>query len=352
MPETRRKTAALLKRLSAELAQETTNLVFQRHPELEGKYGPAGKGKCLEDTKYHLSYLIEAVGADSKVLFSDYVLWAQQVLATRNLPVQDLHAHLVVLKEAIARILPIDMFVRVASHLNHALQLLEEKHQLEPHQQETLEPLALQYLDFLLTGKRKDATELVMREVENGRPVKELYLQVFQPAQHRIGVLWQTNKISVAQEHFCTAVTQSIMSQLYPYVFGSERNGYKLLATCVTGDLHEMGLRMVSDFFEMEGWDTYYLGANMPLPSIVSAIKDQRPDLLLLSATMTYHVPAVVEVIKAIRASQEMRDLKVMVGGYPFNIAEELWKEVGADAYSRNAQEAIVKAQQFVRVKM
>ncbi|MDZ7776615.1 MAG: hypothetical protein U5L09_13885 [Bacteroidales bacterium] len=56
------------------------------------------------------------------------------------------------------------------------------------------------------------------------------------------------------------------MSQLYPYIFNSQRVGKSMVAATVGGELHEMGIRMVADFFEMEGWDTWYLGANAPAP--------------------------------------------------------------------------------------
>ena len=78
---------------------------------------------------------------------------------------------------------------------------------------------------------------------------------------------WQMNRLTVAQEHYCTAATQMIMSQLYPYIFEGERNGRVLVATCVAENLHEIGVRMVTDFFEMDGWDTFYLGANVPTAS-------------------------------------------------------------------------------------
>lgn len=73
-----------------------------------------------------------------------------------------------------------------------------------------------------------------------GTPVKEIHLHVFQPAQYEVGRLWQMNRITVAQEHYCTAATQLIMSQLYPHIFASVKNGCTLGATCVGGDLHEV----------------------------------------------------------------------------------------------------------------
>ncbi|AMM51985.1 hypothetical protein TH61_13455 [Rufibacter sp. DG15C] len=348
MSENRRKSAALLKKLEPELVEQTIALVYAQNPDMEARYGPQGKEKCRQDTHYHFSYLIEAVGSGSSALFNDYVIWAQQVLETRHLPAKDLHAHLVALKDVITQNLPIEHYVLVANHLNSALQVLEDKHGLPTETESALNEVAEKYLDFLLKGKRNQAIELIMQEVERGVPVKDIYLGVFQPVQHQIGRLWQKNKISVAQEHFCTAATQWAMSQLYPQVFGTERNGLKLVSTCATGDLHELGVRMVSDFFEMEGWDTYYLGSNVPVPSLLSALRDQKPDLLLLSATMTYHVPAVEAAIQAVRAAQDLKDLKIMVGGYPFNTAEELWQQVGADGYSKDAQEALVLAKELL----
>ncbi|WP_192820573.1 B12-binding domain-containing protein [Rufibacter sp. LB8] len=351
MGEIRKKAAATLKRLSTRLAADTTKLVYQRHPDLEARYGAIGREKCHEDALYHLSFLIEAVSANSMVLFSDYVTWAQQVLESRQIAVQDLHHHLVILKEVVAQHLPIDQYVLVANHLNAAVQQLAEKNNLPVEEPAPLTPLAETYLELLLSGSRKKATDHILDQISAGVDIKQIYLDIFEPVQHRVGHLWQTNKISVAQEHFCTAVTQSVMSQLYPYIFGNERNGYRLIATCVSGDLHEVGIRMVSDFFEMEGWDTYYLGANVPVASLLQTVRQQKPDLLLLSATMTFHIQLVARMIAALRETEEFSYLKIMVGGRPFNVVPDLWKEIGADGYSQNAQEALAMALHLVTKK-
>ena len=103
-----------------------------------------------------------------------------------------------------------------------------------------------------------------MDAIQHGTSVHDIYLHVFQRSQYEVGRLWQTNQISVGQEHLCTAATQLIMSQLYPLIFGTERKNRRIVAACVGGDLHEIGIRMVADFFEMDGWDTFYLGADVP----------------------------------------------------------------------------------------
>lgn len=206
---------------------------------------------------------------------------------------------------------------------------------------DTLSPLAQDYLQALRLGDRHRASRLVMDAVAAGTSVKDVYLGVFQPVQYEVGRLWQTNKISVAQEHYCTAATQLIMSQLYPHIFALDRKGRAMVATCVAGDLHELGVRMVADFFEMDGWDTFYLGANTPHEGVIDTIVERRAEVLAVSATLATHVHAVRELIDAVRASPAVANVSILVGGHPFNEDPDLWKTVGADATAPDAQQAV-----------
>jgi methanogenic corrinoid protein MtbC1 len=212
-----------------------------------------------------------------------------------------------------------------------------------------LTPFAQDYLNKLLKGNRFGALDQVLNEVKSGVPVKDIYINVFQPVQYEIGRLWQTNKISVAQEHYCTGATQLVMYQLYPYLFTGEKKEKKKVATCVPGELHEMGARMVTDFFEMSRWDTYYLGANMPIESLIRYLIEIKPQCLAISATMTFHVSAVELMIKSIRSAPDISsDLKIIVGGYPFKITSDLWVRVGADGYASGADEATKLAEKLL----
>jgi len=225
---------------------------------------------------------------------------------------------------------------QIATPASEPLSYINEGH--------ALAELAQRYLQTLLEGNRHTASRLILDAVQAGTSVKDLYLHVFQPSQYEIGRLWQINKITVAHEHYCTAATQMIMSQLYELIFSVEKSERWLVATSVSGELHEIGARMVADFFEMEGWNTLFLGANTPTPSIVQAVIEHKAEVLGISATMSFHISRVRELISAIRASDECRDVKILVGGYPFNIAKDLWKQVGADGYGRDAVHAISMA--------
>ncbi len=342
--ELARAASTFLDERRSRLAAAITKRHYERRPELARRYGPAGRAHCLRDAEYHLAFLSDALATSSPALFADYVGWAKVMLAGRGIAADDLAQNLQMMREVLQRELPPDMGRMVVFALDAGLARLPQLPSTLPtlldDDAAPLTELAREYLATLLRGERHLASRLILHAAESGTPVRDLYLHVFQRSQHEIGRLWQINRISVAQEHYCTAATQAIMSQLYPYIFSGQRNGRTLVAACVAGDLHELGARVVSDLLEMEGWDTIYLGANVPSSDIARVVIEREAKLLALSTTMTFHVRVTASLIDEIRRSRAAA-VKIMVGGHPFNVAPELWRQVGADAWARDGIEAI-----------
>jgi MerR family transcriptional regulator, light-induced transcriptional regulator len=325
-----------------DLAREIVQRHWELRPALELRYGKKGRARCLEDARYHLRYLSEAVGAREPALFVHYVTWAKTMLVARNIPVEDLVANLEVMLDVLGKQLPSSMQIPAVDYVKSAIGSLtlanENPSSLNP--EEPLAELAHQYLSALLRFDRHSASTLILRSVENKVSIKEIYCHVFEPCQYEIGRLWQSNVVSVAQEHYCTASTQFVMSQLYPYIFRSDRTVRgTIVAACVSGELHEIGARMLCDLLEMEGWNTIYLGANVPTAGIVDVLRDNHSDILAVSASMTFHIPAVREVIAAVRSARA--ETRILVGGYAFKIAPNLWRDVGADFCTNDAADAI-----------
>ncbi|MBN1177776.1 MAG: cobalamin-dependent protein [Anaerolineae bacterium] len=332
---------AILER-SDELAEALVALQYERQPDLAERYGPQGRGRCVEDACHHFAYLAEAVAVSSQDMFADYAQWLGLVLEKRGVEPGCLSESFDCLLDVLRRELPPDAHALLSPYVRAAQERLARPVDSDslltaeaPHA-----ALARAYLNHLLAGDRHASSQLILDAVEDGVSVRDVYLHVFQPVQHEIGRLWQVNEISVAQEHYATAVTQLVMSRLYPHIFATKRSGQALVATCVSGELHEIGARMVADFFEMAGWDTFYLGANTPTASIVQTLLERGVGVLAVSATMSVHVSGVERLIAALRAS-EARDVKVLVGGYPFNLVPGLWQRIGADGYAANADAAI-----------
>jgi len=324
---------------------------YSLRPDLASRYGDAGRSRCVADARRHLDALSQAIAAGRSALFVDYVAWAKIVLSSRGIPVQDLAENLEACCHSLAEVLPGDQAVIAEQYLLDSLSCLPSLPITTPSYLSADRPLAdlaRQYLDALLRADRREASQMVMDAFHRGIPVRDIYLHVFQRSQHEIGRLWQSNQISVAQEHLCTAATQLIMSQLYPVIFGTERKDRRIVAACVGGDLHEIGIRMVADFFEMAGWDTFYLGADVPSASIVQTVIDRQAHVLAVSATLLAHIGSVAELIAALRSNRACGEVIIFVGGHPFNVAIDLWREVGADGYAADAVRTVDLAEQLL----
>lgn len=209
-------------------------------------------------------------------------------------------------------------------------------------------PVFETYMAALRTGDRRRALSIAQGALQDGLDIRDLYIDVFQPAMHEVGRLWETNQMTVAQEHLATAITQSVMAQLYAHVFARTARGLTMIATCIGGELHELGIRMVADFFEMDGWDVYYLGANVPSADVVRMIDEHTADLLAISVTLSSHVLQARELIQAVRGSRRGAQVKIMVGGQPFNRAPDLCAQIGADFTAPNAREAVRRALEVI----
>jgi methanogenic corrinoid protein MtbC1 len=138
------------------------------------------------------------------------------------------------------------------------------------------------------------------------------------------------------------------MAQVYNHVIAQPPIDRILVATCIGGELHELGIRMVADFFEIEGWETYYLGANMPIDDVVAMANDKQAHLLGISASLNSHVTQARDLIHAMRASPHGPEIKIMVGGHPFNRAPLLHETIGADFTAPNAREAVRQAMEVL----
>jgi methanogenic corrinoid protein MtbC1 len=206
--------------------------------------------------------------------------------------------------------------------------------------------LSRQYVELLRNAERRAAIDLVLHAADE-YPVEHIYTGLLQEAQYEIGRLWEADDFSVAQEHYSTAVTQLIMSLLYPRVAATPKTGGSFIGVCVEGELHEIGMRMVCDFFELRGWRSFYLGSSMPPADLLRFIEQNRADVIGISAIYDGNVESVRRLIPQLRAVG--RDVQILAGGRPFLLQPALWRELGADGTAPNAAEAVGVAEGLLR---
>ncbi len=247
--------------LENNFSEQLTNYLWQKYPELEEKFGPSGWKKSLDDINYILAFLQVARENGSDKLFYNFIQWFVVLLESLGISSNWLKITLELLREKLLQA-PEPMEAKPSLEiLNKTLADFPERPEVSAYIKSDLPyaDLAKKYLDYLLKADRPSAWALVENAVKSGIPVKDIYIHIFQPVMYEIGKLWQTNQITPAVEHYCTAATQLIMSQLYPYIFRSEKKGAAFVSACVPGELHELGTRMAADLMELEGWDTHYL---------------------------------------------------------------------------------------------
>lgn len=335
-----------------DLAVRIVELQYGMQPDFWKTYGDEGKKLSIRDAGYHLPFLGEAIAENNPEIFSKYVVWVKTLFHNLKFPDDVVPKTLECTQLAIEEASPeygqiTAVFIQAGlNELNKPLQSISSYIQ----EDEPLADVLKAYLNALLSGDKNKAASLIMETFMKGCPVKDIYLKIFQPAQYEVGRLWMSNQISVAKEHFCSAATQMIMSQLYPYIFNNEKKGKTFIGACVGGELHEIGIRMVADFFEMEGWDTYYLGANTPASVLINAAEEYQADVLGLSVALPYHRSLLKDTISQIRQSKYARDLKIIIGGVAINEFSKNWNIFGADAYASDALGAVCEAEKMVEI--
>jgi methanogenic corrinoid protein MtbC1 len=206
------------------------------------------------------------------------------------------------------------------------------------------------FLDAIRRGDRRAAFRSLDDALDAGLDLNALYVEVVQPSRREIGRLWQENELTVAEEHLATAITESAMSRAFERVFvWRDQRTPRLIAACADEERHQMGLRMLCDLLELEGWETIYLGASVPIESLTELVATREPDAIALSATIAPHIPRIRAAIAAIRATNVARQPVIAVGGRAFLNDPSLAKRVGADLTAADAGQAVRALDERVR---
>lgn len=212
-----------------------------------------------------------------------------------------------------------------------------------------LKDLNKKYIDSLLKAQKDVAMNLILDALKKNIDIKDIYIEVFQKSLIEIGELWEKNQIDVADEHYFSLSTQLIMAQIYPYISNSSKKDCKVISVSAGGEMHNLGLRIVTDFLKMDGWDNYFLGSYTPTKSIIKTIKKYDIDLLAISVTMPHNIDSAKNIIETIRLTSDCKNIKILVGGNAINQDIDIWKKIGADGYSKDAIEAIRVANDLVK---
>jgi MerR family transcriptional regulator, light-induced transcriptional regulator len=172
------------------------------------------------------------------------------------------------------------------------------------------------------------AVRLAVEAVAAGRvTIPELYRDVLTSILAATGVAWQRGTVAVWEEHLASATVRTIVEALYPRVADVKAAvtpaGRTVLLACPPEESHDLGLRMVSDRFDMAGWTTYFLGADTPVEEIADAAARLDAQAIVLTSSTHYHRLAVRHAVDELKRA--LPDVDVWVGGPAFAGDTEGW---------------------------
>jgi DNA-binding transcriptional MerR regulator len=117
------------------------------------------------------------------------------------------------------------------------------------------------------------------------------------PFLHKVGLLWTTGEINVAQEHF---ISNLIRRKLIVAIDGQSHNFNEkksFLLFLPEGELHEMGLLFAKFLIKSRGFKTVYLGQSVPMDDIIKLKETYSPDYILTYFTLTYDYEQMIEYV-------------------------------------------------------
>ena len=185
-----------------------------------------------------------------------------------------------------------------------------------------------EFLENLLLGNRHQCSEIAKKYLAQSHTYPELYEDVIRVSLYEVGRLWEINKISVATEHLATAISEGILNELFSQIVSNKRINRKVVVACVENEMHQVGAKMVADTFEMQGWDSYFLGTGIPAAELVRYIHETNPDLIAISLSIYLHFTNFLKLLE--KFSVEFPDLQIIAGGQAFrHMTPEITARVG-----------------------
>ncbi|MFX1513341.1 MAG: B12-binding domain-containing protein [Promethearchaeota archaeon] len=112
----------------------------------------------------------------------------------------------------------------------------------------------------------------------------------------------------------------------------------KIVIGTVHGDIHEIGKDIVKTMLEVQGFEVFDLGKDVPSMRFIEKAEEVNADIIALSALMTSTMSSQKEVIELLTAMGRRDDYVVLIGGAPTSLAWQ--KEIGSDGWGQTAAEA------------
>lgn len=193
------------------------------------------------------------------------------------------------------------------------------------------EGLTQKFLQLATIGDIPGAEQIIIDAAIAGVPVQQLFGNLLSPAFEELGRRWEGGRLLVAQEKELTEVARDLISALTIRHDQTRQPRFQLVAACVEGEHHDLGLRMICGLMRVRGYAIHYLGTDVAAEFIRDAVALHRPIGVLLSAKLDGRIEAVRRTIELIVTNQnDWPETPVLLGGAIAESISELIHSLGA----------------------
>jgi 5-methyltetrahydrofolate--homocysteine methyltransferase len=201
----------------------------------------------------------------------------------------------------------------------------------------------------VLEGDDNLAQQLSQKALDQGIEPMTIVKEGIVPGIQEAGELWKKNEYFHSDIILCAEAFRLAMEIVEPKMAAGERGASgKVIIGTVAGDVHNLGKMMVIATLRGAGFEVTDLGVDVPQDTFVQKIQEMSPDIIGLGCYMTSTMVEMGDIIKRLE-SEGLRDrVKVLIGGVP--TTQEFANEIGADAWGKDAFDAIEKARALMGV--
>ena len=167
---------------------------------------------------------------------------------------------------------------------------------------------------------------------------------------NRASDMYEDEEYFVSDLLLCSDAMYAGLKILRPHLPADTETGGKVKGVIgvVEGDTHDIGKNLVKIMMETAGFEMHDLGRDVPIEDFITKAKEVNAGLVCLSTLMTTTMPGMGRVIDRLKEENIRDQVVVMVGGGPLSPAYAA--KIGADAYTKNAIEAVKVAKQLLKV--
>lgn len=195
------------------------------------------------------------------------------------------------------------------------------------------------FVECLENDDKANAVRIALDALETGKVgIVELYTDLLMPAQNKMELEERRESVAIWKEHFRTSVVRTVIEYCYPRVVNEGlRNSLKMgrkkiLIFCPAEEYHDVGARMIADFFTLWGHQVYFLGANTPPEALLQAMVRLRPEVIAMGVSNYFNLVAARRTIEDVRKILG-NGISIVVGGAAFKDNPAVVKEIGGDVY-------------------